>query len=82
MKYITSVLKQDIVKHTENVEQHRMGEGWGSAVEEGYIDLSTIHLQVKYQGKNPTASNIHLNNEGQECKTGHTNRRALIRGEG
>jgi hypothetical protein len=25
----------------------------GSAVEGGYIDLTTTHVQVKYQGKNP-----------------------------
>jgi hypothetical protein len=37
------------------LKQHRIGgKGQGSAVEGGYIDLSTVHAQLQYQDKNAT----------------------------
>jgi hypothetical protein len=58
-----------------------MGKGWGRAVEEGYIDLRTMHVQVT-KAKIPLNNDRHLNNNGQEWKTGHTKGRALTEGGG
>jgi hypothetical protein len=58
-----------------------VGKVWGSAME-GVADLRTIYLQVKSKAKPHWAMNRHLNNEGQECKTGCVKGRALVWGEG
>jgi hypothetical protein len=58
------------------------GKGQGSAVEGDYTDLSTMHVKVQYQVKNPWLMIRHLNNKGQEWKTGHTKARALREEEG
>jgi hypothetical protein len=41
-----------------------------------------MYLQLHYQSKTPLNNEQSLNNEEQECKTGHNYLRVLIRGGG
>jgi hypothetical protein len=66
----------------KTIEQHRIGRG--SAVEEGrfqQLKHSTCTGVIPKQNSHWT-TNRHLNNEGQEWKTGHIKGQALMGGGG
>jgi hypothetical protein len=65
-------------KTQENkLKQHRIrGKEQGSAVEEGYSDLSTMHKHIPYQGKIP------LNKEQTHKHKSKNEKQVTLRGGG